>query len=630
MSQRVKLLRDALSDDARQPRYIEVVHGLGYRLIPDVQPTTRDTLPVRRNRNWWLLSGAIVALVLLIGIYLRLSDFSPAPGPAEPRSVAALPFENLSPDPDHAYFAASIHNDILARLAMISTLKVVSRTSVLEYQGTTKNLQAISKELGVDAILEGTVHRVGDNVRINVQLVDAKSDEHLWAQLYDRELTAQNIFAIQTEMATAIAQALKATLSSEEAARLSEIPTRNMKAYDYYLAGTNYRNQVAKRRFLPLASQMYEQAVREDPEFVSAWAALSYVHSLMFLFSIDRTSGRLEQALAAVERAFSLSPDSPEAHLAMGYYFMIGARDSDGALREFAIAERSIPGDMEIYRARGLIYRRIGERQKAVTNLGRAVELDPRNADLLRQVVITFLNLREYDITERYLDRMAELTQTAEIVRLVRASIPLHRDGDVSAMAAVAEEGRTELAGVWRDHAWRVAIYQRDYVKALRRIDAWSTGVNVSTAIYIPKASYYGVTYLLAGQPELAKAEFQRARAQLEKALQSDPRDDRLYVSLAEAMAGLGEPTAATDLVRRAMATTPKSEDMLAGPYVLIESIMRALTLAGEWTFAIDMLDNYLSGPGHWTIEGLLPDPRLDPIREDPRFLALVEKYRRE
>ena len=630
IAQRVKLLRDGLSDDAKHPRYVEVVHGLGYRLIPEPQALDGETPSSRQWRLPWLVAASILlGLVVILGIYFSISETRKTTASVEPRSVAALPFENLSPDPDHVYFAASMHNDLLAKLATISTLKVVSRTSVMGYQGTTKNLRVIGDELGVDAILEGSVQRVGDAVRINVQLIDAETDKHLWAQLYDRELTPQNIFRIQSEMATAVAESLQATLSPEDVSRLNDVPTHNMRAYDFYLRGNSYIRRNNRRRFLPLATQMYDKAVQEDPGFVLGWAMLSRAHSVMYLYAVDRSDGRLRRARDAVERAFSLQPGAPEAHLAMGYYHFIGSRDNENALKDFAIAGQSMPGDMELFRARGLIYRRMGEWQQALTNLEQAIDLDPRNPELLYQAGLTYLNLRKYVEAERYFDLALEVAPDDRANHFAKVQMPLFRDGDVTRLDAAAENPPIGLDSVVPGLMWKVAIYQRDYDKALDHLNGWGAKISAKQAFYIPKSSYYGVTYQLASEPELAKREFQSARAQLETAINKDSEDVRLYVSLGEAMAGLGEPQGAVALARQAMEGMPTSKDAMIGPYYQVDSVVRVLVPAGDYDAAIDVLDAYLSAPGHWSIEGLLPDPRLDPIRDDPRFHALVEKHRR-
>ncbi len=533
-------------------------------------------------------------------------------------SIAVLPFENLSPDPDNAYFAAGIHDDLLTQLAKIGSLKVISRTSVLVYRDSPKNMREIGRELGVATILEGGVRRAGDTVRINVQLIDAQTDKHLWAETYDRQLTAQNVFAIQSEMATSIAGALQATLSPQEVARLNEVPTQSTRAYDFYLIGNDYFRRPDDPTSLPLALQMYERAGEEDPEFAPAFAAVSHAHSRFYWIGLDRTDSRLELAAEALQRAFDLAPDLPEAHLAAGEYYYRGFRDYDRALEEYLIAERGMPGSAELAVARAEIYRRLGQWDQALANWEQAIDLDPRNPLLFFQHAYTSVAFRDYAQAELYVNRTLEIGPDAPNAASLKANIPLYRDGDHPTLLI---EGR-----FW---SWLAAIYKRDYGAELEYLDQWEIEIHSGGFFYIPKASLYGVTYQLAGQPELAEPHFQAARTQVEEALAANAEDPRLYIALGEVLAGLGERESAVRAARQAIALQPTSIDAIDGPNIQLDGIIRVFMPAGDYDAAIEELDAYLAAPGMWSIEGLLPDPRLDPIRDDPRFQALVEKYKR-
>ena len=326
--QRAKLLRKALSDDADNPRYFTVVRGQGYRLIPDVAIIPTETTPPTWSQRPTLVAGIALLVIATLsvtywgvpGIHSTIdSPDDPAQSIPDERSIAVLPFENLVPDADNVFFVAGIHNDLLTQLSKVSSLKIISRTSVLGYEGQKKNLRQIGDELNVATILEGSVQRSGDMLRIYVQLIDAESDEHLWAERYDRELTAQNLFAIQTEIATSIAGALQAVISPDELARLNEVPTESTRAYNHYLIGNMHLRGVDNRTMFPDAVHAFQRAVDEDPEFALAWALLARSHSAVYLF-VDHTESRRKLARQAVDRAFELNPDLPEAHYAMGYY----------------------------------------------------------------------------------------------------------------------------------------------------------------------------------------------------------------------------------------------------------------------------------------------------------------------
>ena len=637
--QRVKLLRKALSDDPDRPRYFSVVRGHGYRLIPDVEPLSIEP----PTSNWARRRLLVAGLVLLVAAPLSLiywgdlATRSGIEGPGLPalssppeRSIAILPFENLSSDPDDAYFVDGIHNDLLTQLFKISSLKVISRTSVSEYQDSEKNLRQIGEELGVTAILEGSVQRSGEMVRINVQLIDAESDEHLWAERYDRELTAQNLFAIQSEIVAAVARALQVILSPEEQARFDNVPTVNMRAYNLYLIGDHYLRGTDNLTVYADAAQSFQSAVDEDPDFALAWAALSRAHSGVYFF-VDHAEARRELAREAVERAFELQPDLAEARFAMGYYYYFGFRDDENALQEWALAEQGMPGDSRLHLARAYLYRRMGDFEQSTASFERAIDLDPRNVEQLYVQAFTHLLLRDYTSTERVIDRLLELAPDRPLGYRVKASISLWRDGDVSSMNAILDSAPMEVRALSvRALAitWTAALYERDYDAALGYLDDWGSDVDDLQHSFAPIASYYGLTYQLAGMPELAAENFRVARTRVDRALESKPEDPRIIIALAEILAHQGEGGLAVNFARHAMELLPTSKDALAGPPLHLNAIM-VLIAAGDYGAAVEELDAYLAAPGRWSVEGLLPDPRLDPLRSDPRFTAVVEKHRR-
>ena len=614
---------------------VALILSWAYELTPEgmkrnheVPASESITHVTGRKIDFAIIGSLVLALGFVVYNYvLNAPATSPIVEQDRP-SVAALPFSNESAAEENAeFFANGIHDELLTQLAKISSLKVISRTSVMEYRATTKNMREIGQELGVATLLEGRVQRAGDMVRINVQLIDAETDEHLWAEIYNRELTAENIFAIQGEMATSIAAALEATLSPQDVARLNELPTENTRAYDFYLSGNDYYNRPDDETYMPLAVEQYQRAVDEDPDFALAWAALSRAHGLMRWYGLDISESRLELAREAVETAIRLAPGLPEAHLALGQYHYQGFRDYDRALAEYAIAEQGIRGSADLFQARAMIYRRVGQYAEAEASLERAIELDPRNTDRLAQLATTHLSHRDYSQGEHYLDRVLEITPDDAAAYSRKALIPLRRDGDVSVARAAAESPRAVAGRFFL--GWIAAIYERDYDAALGYLDDWDGDVDLGQS-YIPKAAYYGATYRLAGQPELAEREFEAARRQVEEALRASPDDHRLVVAMGEAMVGLGQQEEGVSLARQAMELLPTSRDTNSGPWVHLDAILRVMAPAGDYDAVIEELDAYLAGPGPWSIEGLLPDPRVDPIRDDPRFRVLVERYRRQ
>jgi len=545
------------------------------------------------------------------------------------RSIAALPFANESAEAENAeFFANGIHDELLTQLAKIGSLKVISRTSVEEYRDTSKNMRDIGRELGVATLLEGRVQRAGNMVRINVQLIDAETDEHLWADTYNRELTAENIFAIQGEMATSIADALRATLTPLEVAQLDVIPTQSARAWDFYLSANEYMPRRDTEETGPLAIQQYERAVEEDPGFAQAWAALSRTHSRMYLHSGRSDKAHLESARQTLERAIELAPDAPESHLAMAQYHYNGTLDYDAALRELAIAEQGMPGTAEIFKTRAFIQRRANNWEDARLNLGRAVELDPRNVDTLGHLADTILHLRNYAAAERYNARRLDIAPDNRNANMKQVMIPMFRDGDFTGLKT-ALGGQREMS--FRDYfAWLGALYEQDYDMALRYLEDWGVEVDDNTNRYMPIESFYGVTYALAGQSELAAPRFEAARTHVETALEEVPDDARLYVALGEALLGLGERGQAIRAAARAVELMPRSTDALIASWIQLDAIKRVLAPAGFNDVLIEQLDDYLTQNGWWSIEGLLPDPRFDPVRDDSRFQEIVEKHRRK
>jgi tetratricopeptide (TPR) repeat protein len=444
--------------------------------------------------------------------------------------------------------------------------------------------------------------------------------------VYDREVTAENLLAIQTDMTTSIADALQASLSPQEVMRLNEVPTTNTRAYEFYLSGNGYR--VRAEHSLDgysLAVHQYQRALDEDPEFALAWAGLARTHAIVYFWGIDKTDARRELALEAVKRALQLAPELPEAHLAMGYYHYHGFNDYQSALEEWDIAAaQGMTGDSELYAARGFVYRRMGNWELAAANMDRAVELDPRSVDPLITQEIIYEELRDYTRAEQILDRIIEIAPDNNFASFRRPRVRVHR-GDTISLHDAREMVSAGLM-VQPRYMWLVAINARDYDAALDILGGWEKEGYDSFWAYRPKATYYAMTYQLAGMSDLAKPQLQAARARIEQEMDFNAEDPRFLIALGEVLALPGEAELATDLARQALLPAPT--DASHRPKFRLGAIM-IFVAAGEYDSAIEELDAYLSAPGEWSIEGLLPDPRLDSIRDDPRFQALVEKYRR-
>src|SRR5437867_8705783 len=384
---------------------------LGNPAVPEKLKAARIAAAAKRKRvafrrmslSVLALLAAVAAITFLLFHYRRPLT---APGLAVPeKSIAVLPFENLSEEKQNAYFADGMQDDIMTNLSKIGDLKVISRTSVMSYRGNAaRSAREIGKALGVATLLEGSVRRIGNRVRVNVQLINADNDEHIWAEDYDRDLT--DVFAIQTDLAQKIASALQAKLSPTEKARLDNRPTQNPEAYLLYVQAHDYADRADMFRDTTLkAEPLFEQAIKLDPNFALAFAGLSMVESWLY-HSSDPVPARREKARLNADEARRLQPDLPEGHLALGFSYYYGDRDYERALAEFEIAKRGLPNDAQAYLAIGSIQRRQGKWTESTANLERAAALDPKNADILRNLAFSYMAERKFETADKILDRV--------------------------------------------------------------------------------------------------------------------------------------------------------------------------------------------------------------------------------
>jgi serine/threonine-protein kinase len=537
-------------------------------------------------------------------------------------SIAVLPLVNRSGLEEDVYFTDGIHDEILTQLSKISGLSVRARTSVMEYRDSPKNVRQIGEELNARYLMEGGVQRAGETVRINVQLVDSETDEHVFADTYDRELSLENVLAIQREVALRIADALEATLTTAERGRIEARPTEDLEAYDFYLRGMEYwRRPGWGGKNWRSAQRMWEQAVDLDPSFALAHAWLSIVHSTIYnWFAFDLTEERLRLARAAADRALELDPDLPQGHLALGIYYYNGFRAYDQALEELAIAEQGLPGDAELLSTRGAIYRRQGKWEEAIVNFQRAAELDPRNATRFVELGYTHALLWRDDEAERYFDKALAIEPEYEQAVYAKAWNRYWRDGDL-------ELWRAYISAYPDAHFRRreLELLSRDYPAALAALSQVEDEIIDARGEYAPKSLYSGLTHLYAGQAELARAAFDSARVILEPAVADSLDDRRRHRSLGLAYAGLGMKEAAVREGQMAVDLMPISRD--AGATSYLRGLAQIHTMVGEYDAAIDLLHYLLSIPSWVSVQDLRLHPMWDPLRDHPRFQALLEEY---
>ena len=591
----------------------------------DVTPQgIRATPGSHRRRNLLMLIASGVVISAGAGFFL----LPRASARKIDKSIAVLPFQSLSDEKENAYFADGIQDDILTNLSKIGDLKVISRMSVMSYRGdAVRNAREIGKALGVATLLEGSVRRIGNRVRVNVQLIDANNDEHIWAEDYDRDLT--DVFAIQTDLAQKIAAALQAKLSPTEKARLDNRPTQNPDAYLLFVQAHDYANRMDMFNDTSLkAVPLFEQAIKLDPTFALAFADLSTVESWIY-HSFDPIPAWREKARLNADEALRLQPDLPEGHLALGFSYYYGDRDYGRALAEFEIARRGLPNDAQAYFAIGAIQRRQGKWAESTANFEKAATLDPKNTNVLINLCFSYMALRNFETADKMLDRAIAASPQSFQARALKGFMAVLWKGDFSAaekaFSSVPPENDESGLTTW-GRAWILTL-QRKFPDALQLLERFhgETMYSTTTAPY-PKAFAEGLIYLLQGDKTKARTEFESARLVSEKLLREAPGDAARHAQHGLILAALGQKQEAIAEGKRAVELLPESQDALDGPRVT-EALAQIYALTGESDEAFRLLDHLFTIPSNLTVPMLKLDPAWDPLRKDPRFQALIDKY---
>jgi serine/threonine protein kinase/tetratricopeptide (TPR) repeat protein len=584
---------------------------------------TRGRKWVRRNPTSALLAASLVALAAAAVWIIWKSEFVRQPATT---GIAVLPFENLSDEKEHAFFADGIQDDVLTSLATIKELKVISRTSVMAYRDAgVRNTRQIGQTLGVANVLEGSVRRVGDRVTVNVQLIDTRTDRHLWAKHYDRTLTES--LGLQGELAKEIAAALGATLSPREKAAVQAKPTNNPAAYDAYLRGRAFAGgSPFDKSNVERTIQSYQEAVKLDPSFVLAWARLSSAQSQSYWLGLDPSPARVAAAKDAADHARALDPDLPETHLALGYYRFYGQRDFTGALAEFQQAEQGLPNDVDIIEAIALVQRRLGHWDEAIAGQRRAIELDPRNIDAYVNLAITYSALRRFPEDLAMVDRILALEPANEIALYVKARA-LWATGDLQAVEPL-------LANPDIDPSDRglQALFQRRYAAAIEILSS-AVAAKTKRGESSDKEKFpLGLSQQRVGDVAAARATYEKAaqdiRRELEKVAPGNNLVEAyLHGGLGRAYAGLGNAASAIAEGQKAIAMNPTSKDAMEGP-AQEENMAKIYALLGDADQAIPILKRLLQIPYGFAITPALLrlDPVWDQIRTDPRFQKLAEE----
>ena len=593
----------------------------GIQATEEVTPRPAGQTLLRRRRNVFLLVSLGLAVSLIAGFFL----LPRASARKIDKSIAVLPFENFSDDKDNAFFADGIQDDILTNLSKIGDLKVISRTSVMQYRGKANNVREIGKALGVSAILEGSVRRSANRIRVNVQLIDATTDEHIWANDYDRDLT--DVFAIQSDLAQKIAGELQAKLSPTEKAQMTRKPTENGEAYLAYIQAMNLfiPEDVEK---LKQAEQLYQRALDLDPNFALACARLSHIESWIF-HSFDPSVSRRAKARALAEQALRLQPNLPEAHLALGYCYYYGDLDYDRALSEFKIAQSGLPNDAEVYLSLGAIQRRKGQWADSIANFEKAASVNPKDPWVLQNLGINYAAVKNYEAALKTYERGLELAPASMGLRALKSKLAIDWKGDLSVseqeLARVPEGFDPE--GMITEVRVGMFFYQRKFSEALALLQKLKGdmlhGENGSPT---PKALLEGICYFFTNDKAKAREAMERARVFVEQQVRENPNDAGHHAQLGVIFAALGRKEDAIQEGKRATELLPESKDAFDGPAMTIE-LAQIYTWTGEIDLALQLIEHSLNTPAGITAPLLKIDPVWDPLRKDPRFQALIDKY---
>jgi len=596
------------------------------------QPTTHRT-----GRTLDFLIIAVLLVIIGVFAYQRfgLSQKTSVSVSAIPeKSIAVLPFENRSRDPDNAYFADGIQDEILTRLAKIADLKVISRTSTQHYKSAPENLSEIARQLGVAHIVEGSVQKSGDSVRVNVQLIKAANDSHLWADTFDRKLT--DIFSVESEVAKAIADQLRAKLTGQEEQVIAAKPTDNIEAYEAYLRGLAYSLKTATTPANLLGAQKYlREAVRLDPKFALGWALLSYVESRGYLTAtLQPTVALREEARQAAETALTLQPNLGEAILAKGYYHYSCLRDYDTAVRYFEQARPLLPNNSRIPESLAYVARRRGQWDRSESYFNEAERLDPRNVNLLNQHAISYTFLRRFPEALRKLDQVLDITPDDADILATKAAIA-QAEGDLPRASAILAPLHPAAADV---QALETQVYQaileRRPAQIIPRLKDILAKPDPALGYLNGELRFYlGWAEEVAGDHAAAQENWRQARSELEAFLKEQPENSLLIGDLALTNMAFGDKTAALALADRASATVPIEKDAVSGSRP-IEILARVAARMGEPDRAIAALQKLLSIPCYGAMAENVPltpallrlDPMFDPLRNDPRFQKLCEE----
>ncbi|HAF03940.1 MAG TPA: hypothetical protein DIT76_03310 [Spartobacteria bacterium] len=616
---------------------IALILAWAYELTPEgLKRTDEVDLKKSITRNTgrqldFVIIGVLLA-VIAVFVFQRFQFGKPSTPTVPEKSIAVLPFENLSEEKANAYFAEGIQDEILTRLSKIADLKVISRTSTQHYKSAPENLRDIARELGVAHIVEGSVQRSGDAVRVNVQLIKASNDSHLWADTFDRKLN--DIFSVESEVAKAIADQLRAKLTGREEEVIAAKPTDNPEAYDAYLRGLAYTLKAANAHANSLAAQKYfREAVKLDRKFALSWALLSYNDSLGYITAtLEPTSALRDEAQQAADTALSLQPNLGEALLAKGYYHYACLKDYDTAVHYFEQARPLLPNSSRIPEALAYVARRRGQWDRSESYFNDAERLDPRNVSILTSHATTDIALRRFTDAVRKLDQVLDITPD-DMDTLALKAAAAQAEGDLPRAAALLNPLRpgADHSSALETQVYQAILERRPVPMIARLKEILATADPATEYLHGNLHFWLGWAEDVGGDRGAARESWRQARIELESCFKQQPDNFGLLGDLALTNMALGDKVAALALTQRAMAAIPIEKDALIGPFS-VDVLARVAAQTGDPDRAIAALEKLLSIPYAGRLAENVPltpallrlDPMFDPLRRDPRFEKLV------
>jgi serine/threonine-protein kinase len=595
-------------------------------LAARLQRCSPEARSVRRTRAALAVATAIVFGVSTLFLAYRSRVENAASNPAADKSIAVLPFENLSPDPENVYFADGMQDEILTRLASLADLKVINRTSVMQYESrAARDLNKIGHQLGVARVVEGSVQRAGNRVRVNAQLIDVSTNRTLWGQTYDRDVA--DVFAIQSEIATSIARQLQASLSAREKTAIEQAPTNNIPAFELYARARDLLASRNAKANLVEAADLLNEAVARDPSFFKAYCLLASTHDRLYFLGADHTPARLALAEAAIQEAFRLHPDAGEAHLARAQNLYRGYLDYGAALAELEIAAKTLPNNASVFELKGYIERRQGKQEEAIRSLERAIDLDPRNSFALQQIALTYRDRRRFDDQKSALDRALAIEPNNIDIKLELAALEFYWKADtrplhqlIDSIRATNPAATRDIAEYWLFYALaeRNAVAARDALIAAGENDALT-----DDAVAFSRRFMEGVIARMTKDDAGARAAFTAARAEQQQIIQAPESYGPALCVLGLIDAGLGRKEEALREGRRAVELLPVEKDRIFG-IAMVKYFAMIAAWAGDKDLACEQLAIAIRPPSRVTYGELKLLPFWDPLRGDPRFEQIV------